>query len=599
MILNRTSINQKLITLLLVLGMASNYRLTLENTVWSQLTEDAEFNRMIFDLCLNFISLFIFTGSIVVNFFNIKAIIKVNLLILFISVASLLFEDFRSIKIIYMIMGGSLGTFYITYIYLMIHGLDPTTRSRRIGLILLCVYLYKYFTDYLIALGGLQIVLTLQLLIYSGIFVTVNKLKFEADRTSYLNKYYKTSYSFLLVLGTLIFISYFQVFLVGTDHKLLAIINQPGWNWLNQLVHLVICFGFFVHKGSLNYPQIIYFSLLSLVLAFMLGALPVKAAALICIFYNISDALGDIFLFNLLGDFITKHRQKPLFLSLIALFMTLGVSGASYFVNGISSRVNDNVILIYSCILIVFGFSLLLIPFLNRKIEEDLYEIYSLKARKNEFVSLFNHSLKNLATQMSYGIEVLKAHQHQANRAVAETLELMSDSVNRMLKTVKSIDSQSGKMLITRETCEMRDLITAVLEAVKITSVNKKITVTTVFDEDTGLVCDKEKVIEALYNIIKNSYEAIGKENEGQIRIEVYKNNHQLICKVTDNGCGISNQDINKVLKPFYSTKKVSNDNFGLGLTYCNAVMKEHDGLIDIESQENVGTMVSLIFPVR
>jgi signal transduction histidine kinase len=545
------------------------------------------------------VSIFILIGSIVVNSLNTKKLIKVNIFILFISVLSLLFDVFRNSKIIYMIMGGSLGTFYITYIYLMIHGLEPETRSKRIGLILLCVYIFKYITDYIVSVGGLNVALVILLIIYISIFLIVDKLKFEENKTTYLTRYYKTSFSFLLLLGTLIFISYFQVFLVGTDNKILSVLNQKEWKWLNQLVHLVTCSGYLIRKERINYIQLLYYSQLSIVFAFMLGPLPINTSAAICVFYNVYDALGDIFLFNLLGDYITKHRQKPLFLSLIALFMTFGVSGASYFVNVIGSRIGNRTILAYSVILVAFGFSLVIIPFLNRKIEEELYEINLLKAKKDEFTPLFTHSLKNIAVQMSCGIEVLKENRRKDNDTVEETLEIMSDSLKRMMKTVRSIDSYSRKIVIVREVCEMRDIVNAVLESIKMTVVNRKAEITTVFDEDTTFECDKEKVIEVFYNIIKNSYEAIESNSEGKIKIKVLKNNQQLICRITDNGTGISNKHINNILKPFYSTKKRSSDNYGLGLTYCNAIMMEHNGLFDIESKENVGTTVSLVFPVQ
>lgn len=587
--IDRSKINQNLLTLLLSLGMASNYRLTLDSTIWSKLTSNGQFNTMIFDLCLNFISISILIGSIVLNFINVKTIIKINVCVLFASVVSLYFDVFRYGKVIYMIMGGALGTFYITWIYLMIHGLNPETRSKQIGLILFCVYSFKFFTDYMSSVGRVNIVLFILLIVYIGIFITVSKLKFEKAPNAIEKS--RTSFSFLALLGTLIFISYFQVFLVGTDNKFVKILNQKDFMWLNALIHLSVSIGFFIVNKKINYSQLLYFNYMTIFFAFTFGALPFTVSPLICIFYSTYDILGDIFLFNVLGDFITKHKQKPIFLSLIALSMTMGVSGASFFVNKISSHIGqNNSSFVYSWMVGAFAISLIIVPFLTKKVEKDLYEKSPLKA-------MLNHTLKNIAIQIGCGIEVLRKYGNKDENKMEETLELMSESVNRMMKTVKTINtSQSEKTDISQNNYEMKDIVNYVLDSIKLISYERKINIVTVFAEDTWLECDKEKVVEGLYNIIKNSCEAIEKE-EGQIKIEVFKDNNQLICNVSDNGTGISNKHLDKILNPYYSTKQSGSNNFGLGLAYCNKIMKEHNGTIKIESQKNIGTTVSLIFP--
>jgi signal transduction histidine kinase len=65
---------------------------------------------------------------------------------------------------------------------------------------------------------------------------------------------------------------------------------------------------------------------------------------------------------------------------------------------------------------------------------------------------------------------------------------------------------------------------------------------------------------------------------------------------VTDNGKGIPQQYLTRVIEPLFSTKN-NNLNFGLGLSYCYNVIRQHGGILKVNSKENEGTTVKLYFP--
>jgi PAS domain S-box-containing protein len=68
---------------------------------------------------------------------------------------------------------------------------------------------------------------------------------------------------------------------------------------------------------------------------------------------------------------------------------------------------------------------------------------------------------------------------------------------------------------------------------------------------------------------------------------------------LTDTGCGIQEENLLKVFEPFFSTKKAGKKRgSGLGLSVVHAVIKDHDGFIDLESAVGQGTTVYLYFPI-
>ena len=103
---------------------------------------------------------------------------------------------------------------------------------------------------------------------------------------------------------------------------------------------------------------------------------------------------------------------------------------------------------------------------------------------------------------------------------------------------------------------------------------------------------DKDGLIQALVNVIKNSVEAIGKD--GSIEISVRESNDKIVISVADDGPGI--EDTASVLKPFHTTKK---DGTGLGLSTASKILADHGGELVIESLPGRGCRVDFIIPVK
>ena len=71
-----------------------------------------------------------------------------------------------------------------------------------------------------------------------------------------------------------------------------------------------------------------------------------------------------------------------------------------------------------------------------------------------------------------------------------------------------------------------------------------------------------------------------------------------VVLTVSDNGLGISEEDLKKIFEPFYTKKAMGRSGTGLGLSVVWGTVKDHNGYINIESIENKGTTFTLYFPV-
>jgi two-component system sensor histidine kinase PilS (NtrC family) len=95
-----------------------------------------------------------------------------------------------------------------------------------------------------------------------------------------------------------------------------------------------------------------------------------------------------------------------------------------------------------------------------------------------------------------------------------------------------------------------------------------------------------------LWNLLINAAEAI--DGEGHIHIELHSSkNKRAYIKVSDNGCGMSQEDINFIFDPFFTTKAAGT---GLGLSIVHRILESYDALLDVESEINKGTTFILQF---
>ena len=106
------------------------------------------------------------------------------------------------------------------------------------------------------------------------------------------------------------------------------------------------------------------------------------------------------------------------------------------------------------------------------------------------------------------------------------------------------------------------------------------------------LELDHDQMKQALYNVIKNSFEAM--KARGILRIRTDKDDSHVIIKFTDTGGGISAENLSRVFEPYFTTKTSGT---GLGLLIVRRIVREHGGEMSIESSEGKGLTLTIRLP--
>ncbi|MGA7721626.1 MAG: ATP-binding protein [Ignavibacteriaceae bacterium] len=107
------------------------------------------------------------------------------------------------------------------------------------------------------------------------------------------------------------------------------------------------------------------------------------------------------------------------------------------------------------------------------------------------------------------------------------------------------------------------------------------------------------KLEQVFLNLVMNASEAMENE-EGLIKIKTgfEKNKNEVYVIVSDNGCGMDEGTLKNIFDPFFTTKRASGG-IGLGLSITYGIIKEHNGIIEVNSKAGEGTTFIIHIPVK
>jgi len=110
------------------------------------------------------------------------------------------------------------------------------------------------------------------------------------------------------------------------------------------------------------------------------------------------------------------------------------------------------------------------------------------------------------------------------------------------------------------------------------------------------IYCSPNQIKQACIAILVNASEAL--TENGEITIQTRNPDEDSIrIDITDNGLGISDEDLPHIFEPFYSTKQDASG-IGLGLAIVHGIVQSHNGKIQVKSVLGHGTTISVTFPL-
>ncbi len=230
----------------------------------------------------------------------------------------------------------------------------------------------------------------------------------------------------------------------------------------------------------------------------------------------------------------------------------------------------------------------------NKKLMDDLINSEKL-AVVGQVAGSIAHEIKNQLVGIMFA-ELIK-EKYPNDPELQSYVQYILDSYNHILAMVDEIRDfgKRKKEDYTATLTSIADIMENVLTLCRLDSNLNKAKYITNFPCDISTFLNKDRIKQVLLNIIKNGIEASA-DNEGKIIIDLEKQDDEAILSITDNGHGISEENLARIWEPFYTTK--GENGTGLGLDICRKIIEHHNGKINVESRINVGTTFRIHLPI-
>lgn len=236
----------------------------------------------------------------------------------------------------------------------------------------------------------------------------------------------------------------------------------------------------------------------------------------------------------------------------------------------------------------------------NIELEKAYSELKTLDQAKNQFMVLINHELKTPLTAIISFSDLLKeTHLNEEQALCLDRVQKSADRLKGLIDDVLVVVGAETKTLKTKPQpfdSQALDIQNSLPQALKKIMRNK--TQNLEIDIiDTKIVGDQTLIRQILFRLIHNAIK-FGREGSNiQLQSEI-TSPHRVRFSVVNEGSAISNQVIDKILKPFFIDEDVMNHSIGmgLGLTVCQAILKSHSSQLQIENIAS-GVQVSFELP--
>jgi PAS domain S-box-containing protein len=208
------------------------------------------------------------------------------------------------------------------------------------------------------------------------------------------------------------------------------------------------------------------------------------------------------------------------------------------------------------------------------------------------------HEINNPLNFIKTGILGIEEYIHENLKEHSEQLKTMTDGihsgVDRAANIVSSLKHYSRKENDKHISCDIHSIINHCLTILQNQFKHKVELHKNYTTQQYNVNCNEGKLHQAILNILDNAGQSI--EENGIISITTEVKSKYFTISIKDNGCGIKEEDLDKITDPFFSTKEPGKGT-GLGLSITQNIIEEHKGKLDFKSEMGNGTEVIISLP--
>lgn len=220
--------------------------------------------------------------------------------------------------------------------------------------------------------------------------------------------------------------------------------------------------------------------------------------------------------------------------------------------------------------------------------------IEELEKEKSIRNSLFKitHEVKNpIAVCKGYLDMIDVSNKNKVNKYIP----IIKGEINRTLSLLDDYLDFS-KIRIEKDIIDIIMLLEDTIRSIGVLLKDKDVSTTyDILDDEVYMLADYNRLKQVLVNIIKNSMEAKLDDRELVIKIKTELEKDKIRIIISDNGIGMSKEELKKIGEPFYTTKSSGT---GIGVNLSKEIIERHSGNLIYESIKYEGTTVTIELPI-
>ncbi|MBQ7726034.1 MAG: HAMP domain-containing histidine kinase [Clostridia bacterium] len=227
-------------------------------------------------------------------------------------------------------------------------------------------------------------------------------------------------------------------------------------------------------------------------------------------------------------------------------------------------------------------------------------ELDQAESLKNDFISSVSHELRTPLTAIRGWSETAKMSLGTDEELVKRGLDVVLTEADRLSGLVEELldfsRMETGRLTMVSRPLDISELLTESVDMY--IELARRQGLELIFSRPAGettVFGDADRLKQVFINLIDNAVKYT--EKGGQILVDQTEEEGCVRISVKDTGVGIPAQDIDRVKEKFYKANKTVRGS-GIGLAVADEIIKQHKGLLFIESTEGTGTTATVVLPL-
>ncbi|WP_084110694.1 sensor histidine kinase [Arthrobacter cupressi] len=229
----------------------------------------------------------------------------------------------------------------------------------------------------------------------------------------------------------------------------------------------------------------------------------------------------------------------------------------------------------------------------------DVTDLINALAAKDDFVSSVSHEFRTPLTSILGYLDLILDNAEELDPMSRGQLHVVRRNAERLLTLVSDLLAvRAGHLVVQPEALDLAVLVRGSIDSATPRAAQAGVRFSVDVPETLRAHADSSRMSQVLDNLISNAIKY--SPNGGEVEVAAWRENGEVVCRVSDTGMGMTDEEQEEVFAKFFRARGVRNSTIpgiGLGLPITKAIVEAHGGTITLQSAPGRGTAFTVRMP--